>query len=137
MKYFLSFSLSFILLVVIGIAAYPEDITIEKLPPVIVKTLPVSGSMNVDPSVRIIKVTFSKPMMTKKMWSWVMISKDSFPQMTGDPYYLEDGKTCLLPVKLQKDKTYAIWINSGKYNYFKDKNGNPAVPYLLVFRTAK
>lgn len=137
MKTFLSFSLSFILLIVVGVAAYPDDISIEKLPPVVVKTTPVSGSKNVDPSMRTIKVTFSKPMMTNKMWSWVMISKESFPQMTGDPYYLKDGKTCLLPVKLDRDKTYAVWINSAKYNYFKDKNGNPAVPYLMVFRTAK
>lgn len=43
----------------------------------------------------------------------------------------------MLPVKLQPEKTYAIRINSNKFRNFKDSNGVPAVPYLLVFRTGK
>jgi RNA polymerase sigma-70 factor (ECF subfamily) len=38
-------------------------------------------------------------------------------------------------VKLQAGKTYAIWVNNQKFRDFKDANGQPAVPYLLVFRT--
>jgi RNA polymerase sigma-70 factor (ECF subfamily) len=74
-------------------------------------------------------------MQTDKMWSWVMAYKNTFPQTAGDPYFMADGKTCVLPVKLEKNKTYAIWINTGKLNNFRDKSNKPAVPYLLVFKT--
>jgi hypothetical protein len=39
-------------------------------------------------------------------------------------------------VKLEPGKTYVIWLNSQKFRNFKDKDGQPAVPYLLVFETA-
>jgi hypothetical protein len=48
----------------------------------------------------------------------------------GKIHYLKDKKTCVLPVKLEPGKTYVIWINSGKYNYFKDKDENSAIPYF-------
>jgi RNA polymerase sigma-70 factor (ECF subfamily) len=50
---------------------------------------------------------------------------------------LKDKKTCVLPVKLEAGKTYAIWVNSEKFENFKDDAGRPAVPYLLVFQTKK
>ena len=112
-------------------------ISIEKMPPVVVKTFPQAGNANVDPSIREIRVTFSKEMMTRQQWSWVMVSKDSFPEITGEYRFLKDKRTCVAQVKLKPGKTYAIWFNSGKWNYFKDKNQSPAIPYLLVFQTRK
>jgi RNA polymerase sigma-70 factor (ECF subfamily) len=71
-------------------------------------------------------------------WSWAMHSPETFPKMNGNPKYLEDKRTCVLPVKLEPGKTYAIWVNSGeKYTNFKDAGGRPSVPYLLVFETKK
>ena len=55
--------------------------------------------------------------------------------MNGQPRYLGDKRTCVLPVKLEPGKTYAIWLNTANYQNFKDTMGRPAVPYLLVFRT--
>jgi RNA polymerase sigma-70 factor (ECF subfamily) len=55
--------------------------------------------------------------------------------MSGKPKYLSDKRTCVLPVKLEPGKTYAIWVNSEKFDNFKDAEGRPAVPYLLVFKT--
>jgi hypothetical protein len=72
-------------------------------------------------------------MKTKKMWSFVQVSKDTFPKV-GTPKYT-DKRTIVLPVTLQPKKTYVIWINSGKINSFRDVSNNPAVPYLLVFET--
>jgi RNA polymerase sigma-70 factor (ECF subfamily) len=57
--------------------------------------------------------------------------------MTGKPRYLDDKKTCVLPVKLEPGKAYAIWINSAKFNSFRNKKHQPAVPYLLKFQTKK
>jgi len=53
----------------------------------------------------------------------------------GKPKYEDDRRTCVLPVKLEPGKTYAIWVNSPKFRNFKDADGRPAVPYLLIFKT--
>lgn len=116
--------------------ARADDVTLESVPPVVVKTVPEAGAGDVDPKLTEIKITFSKEMQDGS-WSWSTLSKESFPEMDGKPRYLEDKRTCVLPVKLQPGKTYAIWANSQKFRNFKDAAGQPAVPYLLVFRTAK
>jgi hypothetical protein len=113
-----------------------DEITLESVPPVVVKTVPAAGSPDVDPKATEIQVTFSKE-MADGSWSWSTLSKESFPEVGGKPRYLDDDRTCVLPVKLQPETTYAIWINSNKFRNFKDSNGTPAVPYLLVFKTAK
>jgi hypothetical protein len=68
-------------------------------------------------------------------WSWVQMSKDTFPEMQGKPHYTKDGRTNLLDVTLKPNRTYAVWFNSHKFQHFMDHQGRPAVPYLLVFRT--
>lgn len=120
-----------------GAAVLADDITLESAPPVVVKSVPEAGATGVDPKLTEIKVTFSKDMRDGS-WSWAMHSKESFPAMEGKPKYLEDKRTCVLPVKLEPGKTYAIWVNSGeKFTNFKDAGGRTAVPYLLVFETKK
>jgi len=101
-----------------------------------VKTVPEAGAATVDPKLTQIKVTFSKDMLDNS-WSWAKLADESFPTIDGEPKYLADNRTCVLPVKLQPEKTYAIWLNSGKFNNFKDRDGRSAVPYLLVFKTTK
>jgi hypothetical protein len=113
-----------------------DDITLESVPPVVVKTVPAAGADDVDPKLTEIKVTFSKN-MEDNTWSWSQISKDSFPKVAGKPKYLADKRTCVLPVKLEPGKTYAIWVNSERFTNFKDADGKSAVPYLLVFKTKK
>jgi len=112
-----------------------NEISVDSLPPVVVQTVPQSGDIAVNPTLTEIRVTFSKPMMTEQMWSWVMLSPETFPGITGDIRYLEDGRTCVAPVRLEPGRTYAVWINSQDYRSFRDQNNHPAVPYLLVFRT--
>jgi hypothetical protein len=130
-----SVCLSVALLAVSFSAALAEDeITLESVPPVVVKTVPEAGASDVDAALTEIKVTYSKAMMDGS-WSWSTASKESFPTMNGQPKYLEDKRTCVLPVKLEPGKTYAIWLNSSKFKNFKDADGRPAVPYLLVFKT--
>ncbi len=83
-----------------------------------------------------IRVTFNKP-MADQSWSWVQLSNDSFPESTGEIHYMEDEKTCVMPVKLEPGKKYIIWLNSANYHNFKDSDGRPAEPYLLTFTTRK
>src|SRR5439155_18954943 len=113
-----------------------EEITVEAMPPVVVKTVPQAGMTNVDAKTTEIQVTFSKEMMDES-WSWSQLSDDTFPKINGKPKYLKNKRTCVVTVKLEPDKTYAIWLNSEKFGNFKDADGRSAVPYLLVFKTAK
>jgi RNA polymerase sigma factor (sigma-70 family) len=113
-----------------------EDITVEAMPPAVVKTVPQSGVTNVDAKTTEIQVTFSKDMMDEN-WSWAQLSDETFPKIIGKPKYLKDKRTCVATVKLEPDKTYAIWLNSEKFGNFKDADGRSAVPYLLIFKTAK
>ena len=123
-------------LLVTASQADDDDVTLKSVPPVVVKTVPGAGTEDVDPKTTEIKVTFSKD-MEDETWSWTTLSKESFPKVTGKPKYLKDKRTCVLPVKLEAGKTYAIWVNSEKFENFKDADGKAAVPYLLVFKTKK
>ena len=116
-----------------------NDLSVQTMPPVVVETFPRAGDTNVDPAVSEIRVTFSKDMMTENMWSWVIHTEDSFPEIAGEVRYLPDGRTCVAPVKLYPGRKYAIWFNSPNYrhNAFRDQANNPAVPYLLVFETSQ
>ncbi len=113
-------------------------LSVRNVPPVVVKTFPAAGDKNVPPTTDKITVTFSKHMRDQN-WSWVQISDESFPEIVGDIRYSKDGKTCVANVKLKPNRTYVIWFNdrNGKYQNFKDQAGQPAVPYLLAFKTGK
>jgi hypothetical protein len=110
--------------------------SIDSMPPVVLKTVPESGARNVSPGEMEIKVTFSKP-MADNSWSWSTAWQNSSPESIGKPKYDTAKKTCTLKVKLEPGKTYAYWINSGKFQGFRDSQGHPSVPYLLIFETSK
>jgi RNA polymerase sigma factor (sigma-70 family) len=105
-------------------------------PPFVVNTVPPTGAQDVDPNLTEIRVTFSK-MMQNGSWSWVTLSEETFPKMTGKPHYEKDKRTCVISVKLEPGKLYAISLNSPRFRNFKDLDDNPATPYMLVFRTRK
>src|SRR5690606_24500992 len=74
--------------------------SIEKMPPVVIKTVPEAGKSGVPPGVTEIRVTFSKP-MADGSWSWSTAWEGSAPEMVEKPRYEADGKTCVLKVKLE------------------------------------
>jgi hypothetical protein len=123
--------------IVIALAATATgaEISLQTAPPVVIRTVPVAGTTDVDPAITELRVTFSKPMKDGS-WSWSTWGQDNFPELVGKPKYLGDGRTCVVQVKLQPGKFYATWLNSEKFRNFKDTNGLPAVPYLLTFTTA-
>jgi len=107
-----------------------------QVPPVVIETFPESGATGVDPALTELRVTFSKPMRAGS-WSWTIWGEENFPELTGPPRFLPDGQTCVLPVKLKSGKLYATWLNSEHQKDFTDTDGQPAVPYLLIFETRK
>lgn len=115
-------------------AADVLEAAFEGAPPVVVSTVPKTDDTDVDPSLREIRVTYSKKMMDQS-WSWSQDLAEPFPEVTGEPRYLPDGKTCVLPVKLKPGTSYLIRLNSQKFGNFKDAGGLSAVPYCLRFRT--
>ena len=103
-------------------------------PPVVVETLPISNARDVEPGETEIRVRFSKE-MADGSWSWSTAWENSTPEFIGRPHYESDSQTCVVKVKLEPGRTYAFWLNSDKFQNFKDLEGRPAVPYLLIFQT--
>jgi hypothetical protein len=104
------------------------------VPPKVIGTNPQNGAQDVAPSTKEISVTFNERMMDKS-WSWCYEERDTFPQVTGQPYYTENNTKNVLPVKLQINTEYVIWINTVNFKNFRDEAGNPAEPYRFTFRT--
>ena len=136
MRESMALSLAIFLAAAAAFAQQAEEVSVKTMPPVVVKTVPESGSASVDPKLAEISVTFSKD-MADESWSWCQISKETYPTSIGKPQYQQDKRTCVLHVMLEPGKTYVIWLNSAKFAGFRDADGHPAVPYLLVFETKK
>ena len=119
-----------ILFLCFGMACGENDSTAPR----VISTFPLNGSQDVDPSINEISVTFNEEMMDGN-WSWVYEDKDSFPRIIGQTYYTENNTVNRLPVKLEPNKEYVIWINSAQFKNFKDKSGNPAYPFKFTFKT--
>ena len=94
---FIALVIATILATSVVLADEEPSITLNSVPPVVVETVPVAGSDDVDPNLGTITVKFSKK-MRDGCWSWVQMSKESFPTMQGQPRYLEDGRTNVLDV---------------------------------------
>ena len=119
-------------------AAFPgkaEEVTLEKLPPGVVQTVPRAGDAGLPADTKQIRVTFSKAMKTERMWSVMIVTRESFPKISGPVGFLKDGRTFVMPVALEPGRTCALWLNSAKGKNFQDTLGQSAVPYLLVFKT--
>jgi RNA polymerase sigma-70 factor (ECF subfamily) len=112
----------------------PEPSIPDDLPPVVVALEPKLGARDVDPGLKEIRVTFSKKMKDKS-WSWTEGKAYAVPKPDGTIHYERDQRTCVMPVKLEPGKTYVLGVNSERFRGFKDADGRPALPYLLVFHT--
>jgi len=112
----------------------PHVWTVETAPPVVLRTVPEAGATDVEPGRAELRVTFNKEMLDGT-WSWTKVNNGSFPEVADKPRYEAGGKTCVLPVKLEPNETYVIWLNSDRFRGFKDRGNRAAVPYLLVFKT--
>ena len=106
----------------------------DNVAPSVLQTMPADGDSNVDPGLSELSVTFNEAMQDGN-WSWVQASPESFPHMTGQAHYVDGTTKNVLPVRLEPNKDYVVWINAAKYSNFRDKAGNSAIPYKLTFKT--
>jgi RNA polymerase sigma-70 factor (ECF subfamily) len=104
--------------------------------PRIVAIIPKNGSQNVNPDLTEIRVTFSVPMAAG--FSWTGGGPD-FPTIPSGskPYWTENHKTCVLPVKLEPGHTYHLGLNSSSFKNFQSSGGVPLAPVALSFTTRK
>jgi len=105
----------------------------ETAEPIVVSTTPATGTNDVSPSLDKLSVTFNQTMKDGG-WAWVRWD-DPYPDITGEPSYDSQLKTCTLPVKLKPGQAYLVAFNIDPYIGFRNASGVPAKPYVLVFAT--
>jgi hypothetical protein len=107
---------------------------VDDLPPVVIRSVPESGSRDVPVELKEVRVTFSKQMMDHA-WSWCNAGPLQGPPLSN-VHYDSDHRTIVATAKLEAGKKYAVWLNSEGCHNFRDAKGQSAVPYLLTFQTA-
>lgn len=102
--------------------------------PKIVKIFPANESADVDPGLNAILVTFDRP-MRDGCWSVVQVNPEFFPKITGKIHYDSTRTQLTIPVKLEPDHTYQLFLNSGIYNSFMSEQKHRLKDYKYSFRT--
>ena len=103
--------------------------------PKVVSTFPPNEAV-IPAGIPMISVTYDRAMMDKS-WSFASGGESKMPQVNGGPSLDDDGRTFNLPVKLQANTTYVIWMNTDRFQNFKDDKGRAAEPYRLTFTTSE
>lgn len=104
--------------------------------PQVTKMLPANGATDVDPKIKVLRVTFNVPMGEGMSWTG---GGDNFPDpREGEQAkWSADGKTCLLPVSLKPNHEYQLGINSRSHINFQSKWGVPVEPASYSFKTGR
>lgn len=103
--------------------------------PTVVATIPAQGAADVDPALAEIRVAFSAPMQPMG-WALTREAADTFPRITAQPRQTDTLDAFMIPVALEPGRTYVIWLNGQGRRDFRDREGRPAEPFRLEFRTA-
>jgi hypothetical protein len=114
-----------------------EDSTaFEADAPIVVDTVPLDGEVDVDIELQQISATFSESMQTEG-WSWVTEAGRPAPVVTGLPFYVDDTTT-VLPVRLEPNTEYVLWVNSpddADLRKFANSDGVSARAHRIRFTT--
>lgn len=104
--------------------------------PHVVAMVPANGAQEVDPELKELRVTFSIPM--EEGFSWCG-GGDNYPDTPekSHPFWLDDHKTCVLPVKLKPGIAYHLFLNTEKFQSFRSQDGVPLKPVIYRFSTKK
>lgn len=111
----------------------PEGAAIPRVVPEL--SVPRPLSTNVDPNLTQIRITFDQPMDTA-LFYWPLPSNDPlFPLVTNNPFWTNNDRTIVLPVRLSPSRAYAIPINTPAL-VFRGATGLYVNPGLFRFETS-
>ncbi len=103
-------------------------------PPKVIKAVPDNGDVDVDPGLREIRITFDQPMSPGGQS--IVGGGDTFPELRDKQMGAWRGsRTFVLPVRLKPNHSYWLSVNSDKFQNFRNRKGEPAVPYAIQFTT--
>jgi hypothetical protein len=104
------------------------------LKPVVMRSEPANGAVNVSPSVSEIRVTFNVPMGGGFSWTG---GGENYPEIPEGqrPHWTEDRMTCVLPVRLKPNWTCRLSLNSASAINFQSESGVPLERTPLSFAT--
>ena len=104
--------------------------------PFVIESSPRDGDSAVSATLENITATFNEA-MDLDGWSWVTEVGHSAPAITGIPFYI-DATTTVLPVRLEPNTSYAIWLNSpddAQLRKFMNTEGVSARAHRIAFTT--
>jgi hypothetical protein len=99
--------------------------------PTVITTTPAVGA-RISPGPFLLSATFDRPMMDGS-YSFVQVSKDTYPECKGQPTRSPDGRTFTLRCTARAGRHYEVWFNRPPYLNFKSIRGAPAKPSRLKF----
>jgi beta-lactamase regulating signal transducer with metallopeptidase domain len=113
----------------------PRGVASRVRVPKVVECEPQNGATDVDPTLKMLRVTFNMPMDTSS-FSWTG-GGPTFPTIPqgAKASWSRDGRTALLPVKLERGKQYELGLNSVSHKSFASKWGVPLAPVRYEFST--
>jgi hypothetical protein len=102
--------------------------------PMIIGLVPKNGATDVDPNLKEIRVTFNMPMAEGFSWTG---GGEQFPAIAQGkkPFWMDDHKTCVLPVELRPGWEYHLGLNSPSHKNFQSSGGVPLDPVSYSFKT--
>lgn len=110
------------------------DLQQKTVKPEIVSMTPKNGATDVDSKIKELRVTFNVPMGGGFSWTG---GGPSFPPNPDSkkPYWIDGGKTCVLPVELKPGVEYKLGLNSPSHKNFQSAGGVPLEPVSYTFKT--
>jgi len=125
-----------VLSLVLAVSATAQDLA--DLPPRVVAVEPGPFETNVNPGLEEVTVTFDRPMNPDGFGFGGVRWTGVFPGVRdAAPTWRDDNTTCVLPVSLVEDSTYAISVNDTQNRGFVDADGVPACSFAWVFATGE
>lgn len=129
-------------------AAWAGSVAAWSDPPVVVGAWPEPGAVGVPPGPTELRLEFDRAMSTElklgtmahrrtgETWPWAYFVGDGVPLRTA-PAWSDDATRLTLPVDLEPNQVYRLWINlPNPYgSSIKGQDGVPAERFLLQFET--
>ncbi len=103
--------------------------------PKIVSLNPPNGAEDVSPGLQELRVTFDMPMAEGFSWTGGGPQYPTIPK-GKKPFWMEDHKTCVLPVELKPNWQYRLGLNSQSFKNFQSADGVPLPPVAYTFKTS-